>query len=515
MEPSYKVPILRLCSLHISPDEPISPSQLIQSYLGIQLNANYRFMSACFCDTICYIWSRRPNESEDISLKNAAQVKLFKKIIRLLRSEKALHSIADLSQQKYKVEVRYEAPPAGDVIKNIEISAELITAIFNDRIVEKQTSLIRCYRNTLATNLEWHMEEYFKAESSFQLKASTSSPAISEEFSDHAVKFSPGGRLIKRASQGNLHRIMPWGLNQSDQSPPVPLEPVKGLSMDCLDYCRRYWCGIVALNLDYVKLIGVEFLEKPQLGLVMQQEVSRDITFDLVADRLAHDIDRSILRVSTNCFGKELILSKIDVEKDADRVKELLQQLMVGLKLKNTIKTSILDKWDWQVKKEKAHLNSDRLAFAIEGFFNNELDQKNVGEGSLKTLMILMRQRMYAHPMGVIQAALKEIPIVFEKDHSSREIKYQFLDDEAVKFQTSYFASFTQESKKMKELPSFQLKMENIMSASLDNLDAWSSNITIELSLCSGKKEPSSSKKTLEQKICEPLKKLGFTVTII
>jgi hypothetical protein len=511
MEPAVnnKVPLLQLCSVHLSPNEFISPSQLIQSYLGIQLNANYRYMSACISDTVCYIWSRQSKEKEDVSLQNIAQTKILKKVIILLREDKPLTSLADITQQKYNVEIQYYPPPESCGIRDIHCRAELIAAIFMQRVIEKQSSLIRCYRDTLASNLEWHMKEFFKLKPILHLKASTSWPLLNDDVGEPTIKLSPGGRLIKRVSQSNVHRsILPW----NSKHPYQDLSPIKMLNMECLDLCRSYWLGLNK-NAQHEKLIDQNFLENPQMGLLVDEEVARDIKFELVGEKLAYDIARGIQYLSViNCAA--LTLEKSDTENHALRFQELLKHLMVGLKIKHNKREEILDKWNWHMKKEGADINKDLLAYAVIQFFNQDLDQ-GADENKLFQLLILMRQRMNVHPMSVIRVALKDINLKFENNHPSRVMSYQFLENSEFKYSVTHFASFTQEDKKNNEYPSFQLEMKNVMSASLKNLDVWSSSITFELSLQSAKKKINESKYLLEQKVCKPLQKLGFSVKII
>lgn len=508
MEPtvSNKVPVLRLCSLHLSPNEPISPSQQIQSYLGIQLNANYRYMSACMNDNIGYIWSRCLKENEDVALQNIAQTKIFNKIITLLRRDKPLTSLPDLTQQKYKVEIRFESPQESGLVKDIDCRAELVVAIFKQRVMGQQSSLMRCYRDILASALEWHMNEFFKEDSLLHLKATTSCPTILEEFGDSTIKLSPGGRMIRRASQNHIQRLMPaFEKKEEDSSIPCPF--FKGLSMDCLDYCRSYWLGIKVLELEYAKLIGLNFLEKPKIGLLVEEEVSRDIAFELSSEKLAYDIARNIRFLTVNNSS----------ENHAMRFQELLKTLMVGLRIKYNKKEEILEKWNWHVKKEKADKNNDFFTYAVIQFFKEDFNQIGTDENKLFQLLILMRQRIYVHPMTVIGGALRDIAHVkFEYSHPSRVMNYQFLENSAFKYQVSHFASFTQDVAKKYDPPSFLLEMKNSMSASLEDLNTWSSNITIELSLLHSEKEKlSASKDLLDQKVCEPLKRLGFSVKIV
>lgn len=512
MEPPTKVPVLRLCSLHLSPSEMLGPSQLIENYLGVQLNANYRYLSVGLSDAVCFIWSRRPRGTEDVLLQNIAQIKIFKKIIRLLRDDRPLSSLSDVSNEKYRLDIRYESPPENAVIKKLECRAELITAIFHERIIEKQSPLMRCYRDVLATVLEWHMKEFFKDESLLQLKATTSCPTLMEELGDPLIKLSPSGRMIRRSSQSNVHRLMP-SFEKTDGNAFDPRLLVKELSMDCLDYCRSYWLGISDLKLEYVKLIDLKLLEKPQIGLLVEEMVARDITIELVGERLALDIARNVLQVSMIHSRTELTLEKS--ENHALRFQKLLKYLMTGLMIKHNKKEEILDKWNWQAKREKADTNNDQFVYAVMQFFKEDLSQKGGEENKLFQLLILLRQRMYIVPMTVIRAALKEIDLKFENQHPAHEMSYHFLENSSFKYQVSRIASFTQEEKKMQDLPSFQLEMKNVMSASLKNLNIWSSNITIELSLLSNKKKLSASKDLLEQKVCEPLQKLGFTVKMI
>lgn len=530
MEPVNKVPLLRLCSLHLSPTEPINPSQIIESYLGVKLNSNYCYLSACLSDTICYIWSRRPKENEDISLQNFAQMKIFKKIIRLLKDDKPLSSLSDVSQEKYKVDIRYHSPSENYVFKNVECRAVLITAIFNERIVEKQSPLMRCYRDVLATVLEWHMQAFFKEESLLPVKSSMSCPTTIDD-----LKLSPGGRMGKRSSQSNLRRSMPWGVSYKEQEIPEKKDSsssdscqlLKDLKMDCLDHCRSFWLGITELKIEYLKFIDFKLLEKPQMGLLVEEELTRNIAFELVGEKLAHDIERNILHFSVNNVDTELYLSKVDTENNSYRFQELLKSLMIGLKIHYSKKEEIIRKWNFQLKKVSADLKNERLSDAIKNFFMDDLDPHDHDENNLRQLLILARQRMYVHPMTVIRAALKDIPMTFDNDHLSRVMSYQFNDE--LKYQVSHIAVVSKDTlsaalknknisppqlELLKDMPPFELEMLNVMSASIDKLDAWSSNITIKLNLLS-KKKRLRTKSALLEKICEPLQKLGFTVVII
>ncbi len=511
MEPFTKVPKLRL---PIFPTEPFSPFQLIEGYLGIQFNPDYRYLSVCLSDSICYIWARRPRDNEDVSLQNVAQTKLFKKIIRILKDDKPLNSLSDVLNEKYRVEIRYNPPLVNNVIKDIECRAELITAIFNERIIEKQTTLIRFYRDVLATALEWHMKEFFKEESS-QLKASTSCPTIMEEFNDPALKHSPGGRLIKRPSQALMHRSLPWKLNQpletKDWNALAPHDAIKSLSLEVLDQYRSFWLNIRETKPEN---LNIALLGQPQMGLLVEEEVSRDIAFELVGEKLAADIDRTIQYIA--------LPAKIEDGNQANKFHDLLEHLMLGLKIKNRIREEILEKWNWQVKKEEAHLSNDCFPSALTKFFNVELDPNNSEENKLRQLLTLMRQRMYNQPMGVIRAALRDLYLKFEKGDPSYTLSYQFLNDSLIEYKACHktvaLQDVVKKSKKNKDpLPPFQLEMLNVMSASLNNLNVWSSCISIKLSLISEKKKLSSSKELLclEQIISEPLQKLGFKVVII
>lgn len=509
MDPTVnnKVPILRLCSLHLSPNEPIPPSQQFQSYLGILLNTNFRFISACISDNICYIWSRRAKENEDISLQNIAQTKIFKKIISLLRSDKPLGSISGLSDQKYNLEIQYFPPPESRSIRNVECRAKLIVAIFKQRVMEKQSSLIRCYRDILASTLEWHMNEFFKEEPLLQL--STSSCSTLEEVCDPMFNLSPRGRLIKKPSQSNLHRLM-HSFEKKHETPSFTCSTLKGLSMDCIDYCRSYWLGLKELEMGYAKLIGLNFLEMPKMGLLIEEEVARDIRYDLVGERLAHDIARSILDLS---FIKKITSQKSVTKYHSVLFHAFLKHLMKGLNFSESKESEISNKWDMQVKKAEAEKNNDLLSYAIMHFFNDDLNQKGADENMLSQLLILMRQRMYVVPMSVIMPALREFEMKMENHHPLQEMSYNF-QDHSLNFQVSRIASYKKDAKKNKDCPSFQLVMKNDMSASLNNLDVWTSSITIQLSL-SEKKNLSKYHDLLNHKVCDPLQKLGFSVKTI
>ena len=516
MEPSNtKVPILRLPALPSVSNKPISPSQLITSYLGVPLNPSSCYLSVCLSDAVCYIWSRRLKESEDISLCNIAQTKLFKKVIRILRNDKPLESLSEVSNEVRSVKIRYENPPERIVIKKMERKAELVAAIFNERMVEEQAPLIRCYRDLLAGVLEWHVKEFFKEELIYPLKATTSSPTILEEFGDPSIKTSPGGRMIKRMSQ---HPLMPcdWEAKLAPTEKKTFAHAIKDLSMDHLYYCQTLW--LFERAVEDAELLSLN-LDVKQMGILTEEQIARNISFELDGGKLAIDIDRTIQRISINICTNATFLKNAASNKGvwkninhASRFTDLIANLMIGLKVSHKTKTEILETWNRQVLKEGANQNNELFSDALTQFFNKDLiDQTDIDKRKLWQLLILMRQRMYVHPMLTIKAALtmNQISLQIENDHQSRQMAFQFAEN-TVEYQVSSFASISKENlKKDKELPPFELEMLNVMRAPLDNLDTWSSNITITIRALGKKKE------LIEEKVLKPLRDLGFIVIII
>lgn len=500
--PNNRVPILRLPALPLCPSEPLSHSQLITSYLGVPLNHSHCYLSACLSETVGYIWSERPKESEDILSSNNAQIKLFKKVVRILRDDKPLVSLSDVSNVKHRVGIRYESPHENVVIKKIECQAELITAIFNERILEKQSLSMRIYRDVFAIVLEGHMNEFFNEKLSSSLKLSKSS----EELDDPSVKYSPNGRMLKKMSQ---HPLMPWDIKPEPVEKKTCDQVINDLSMEHLYHCRTHWLNKSPVNDSLLLSLN---LDVPQTGIVTEEEVARNISFELHGDRLAADIDRTMQRISINTFLKKEPSNK-DIVKNFNKVSrfnDLLASLMKGLKINPSGKQEILEKWNSQVLKEKVNQNHDSFPDALAKFFNEDLDQADTDKNKLRQLVILMRQRMYVHPMLTIIAALtlRDIPLQMDQNHAFRQMSFQFTEN-AVEYHASSFAYVSKENLKKIDLPPFELEMLNVMRASLDNLDSWSSKIKITIKPLSKKKE------LIKEKVLKPLVDLGFTAIII
>lgn len=507
MQPARTVPLLHLDSMN-------SPSQIIKNYLGVELNSNDRYLSVYSNEAICHIWSRRIREREEASLQNSCQVLIFKKAVSLLKEKKPLNPLSDLS-------VCYAPPKENCKMDNIENRAELIVAIFHSRF-SKDLHFERYHRKNLAFALKWHMKEYFRNESQDHIKGSTSCPTVFEE-----VKLSPSGRILKSTSQNAVPRILPWTLGPSKK------DLICEISMECLSYCRAFWLGnspdfiSEAGEKEYVQLQQSGFLLEPQMGLLLERELAKDIAFSFSGENLALDIGRNIshISVSNACtqstFSKNTKkISENDAEKlnsQSCRFQNFLTNLMLGLKTGFNKREELQAKWNWHVEKERSELSNDSFTFAVKGFFNQELNSLDREENKLMQLLILLRQRMYMHPLLVIREVLKDIPLYFKPDDPSRLMACNFLESR-FEYQLSYIAELSYEdlksSKKNKLYPPFQMKLLNTMRASLENLSSWSSEITIEISPLPGKKKGSLSNESLEQKVLGPLQKLGFNVNL-
>lgn len=548
MEPKCIDPLLNPSSTF----EPPRPSSPIQSYIGVKLDENYQYLSVCLNNNICFIWSKRPKKCEDASLQNSLQAEIFKKVISLLKGEKPLRNLSEISSDtscSEEIGICYDSPVDNIESQDIESRAVLIAAVFSERMslqLNKKAHYETYHRNHFALALKWHIEEYFNDEKKISINSSSPCPSIVENYAD--LVHSRGGRLTKRSSQSDLRPLLNSFNPQSQdirKSPRVPiLENLnspklmfKELGLECLYHCRTYWLGgdhsfsSAAVEAEFLKAKSNGLLNNPLMKLVLEEELSRNIAFSLSTDVLFQDIDRTILHLSVNnsisCSSlpklnleglkKSLLIDSNKFIYHSARFQNLLTNLMIGLNVNELRKKEILAQWNKLVHIEKYEISNESFYFAVQGFFKG-LNMNDHDENRLRQLIILLRQRMYMHPMLVIKEVLKDIPLQYEHDHPSREMAYHFLRDSAFEYRMSFFASLSQdenkESKKNK-LPPFELEILNTMSSSLDDLSSWSSSFTIKLRLLSTIKRKSSLDELFQTKVCLPLQMLGFRVVII
>ncbi len=564
--------------------EPLTPASTIYSYLNIDLNEQNPYL------TVSTRWqtlsARKSCNMDDDAIKQKQRL-LFEKVIEKLLSASplklpheiivpvstlrdivikleitdsesnpiSLNSSLELQpEKKIKYQIlelnpskleRNQEKSKANADQLLELKADIVTAYFFKKITGlnlKGTDIERFHRNTLANALIYHKQQYLLSD----LRSSTSS-------SDLTLHESPPKTFtISRSTATSSSDL---SIKSSMDEPEAAL---KVLGTQGLAFCQCYWTykhcnqdenygnalklncqNIAASDLDL--LLSSTILQRPQLGILLQEQVIRGIHESFLKEDYFGDIHRMFKYVTLsthleNChFSYQPPHEKLEQEKhDCDQFGKFLFTILGILDTQNPADHPIMKLWEERenhsdeiVKnssknKKPIHLKKNKikesspiaasledsgtlfLKLISESAKNKEL---NCTENKLKRLLSSITQLPYTIPTFGMIPILPKIKVSTSINNRCHEFK--FLTSSQIEICVSNTIKFTKEEQNKEQIPFIELKVDNLLSTDLSESTSWSSKITAQVI-------PSANAimSDIQTIVIEPLGKMGIDVKL-
>lgn len=475
---------------------PQSPTECSEAFLGVQLDAKYRYLIVSDENGKFSLRSVSGAHFEDIPEQNLIQKSQFQSVILKARSGYKIKSLKNL-----------QLIPKENLKKTnmIEANSEIITSIFFDRVKPLIKGDEQFYRNAFANFIEWHMMSYFFCQKEEvpqniedTIKQKPSLPKTKSKFSLPVIS---GSTIECSSPRRNSSRIIKINARQE--------AALKSLGKEGLELCHYLWinnCKMPENSLwkdritlgEYERMEKNGFFKTPLMNDLIQEQISRMIIPSFNKYSLSGDIKRNLHHVSIFSEEKPL-LSKADfLEFPKERFKIILKNILTSINVPKDILKNIINKWD---KFEKEEKDSDFHSLC-QSFINNLGD--NNYENKLFMLLAVLTQQTYVFPILSIKEIIPEIPIEYQDE--TKILRYMFSSSEGIKFYASFFVNLSPNIKNC--CPYFEMEAFNLLR--FTDQGVWRSELEFRLHI-----DKNVDKKQIDALILDPLLKTGFNVQVI
>ncbi|MBA2369080.1 MAG: hypothetical protein H0V82_08675 [Candidatus Protochlamydia sp.] len=291
----------------------------------------------------------------------------------------------------------------------------------------------------------------------------------------------------------------------------------KELSMDALNYCETIWLQKHTKEKKYKdirksceekiafneNILIKQFKEKPNLGIVSQEIITRGINNCLKVDLLSQDINRTFRYAKIyDCKNKTLYKSSDSENQDLAQFEKFLSIILK--EIGEPASHNILDLWKEGIienddEANELFINSIKL-FLDKLLIKSEND-KNTLEYKLWLLLGTFSQSIYTEPCLRL---LKSLPD-FNKISSAPSNMSIHLRLSPAQFEI-VVSNTIELCKKDKKNQTFKLIIENCLNANILEFESWSSKINVRA-------VPSNWKEGhFKNDVIKPLQYMGFDV---